>query len=585
MFLKLSNKISEDAISDEYITVNKSIKSNEAIEILLEKRAKEIFVVDDQTNGFLGVVTISDIIKMLNSKSSHNIPIKDIMTNNVLTIKSDVKLSECYDVMISNNVKRLPVIKNNKLIGVVRKENLVDILYENINSSNTILEYIFNNINEGICVINAEGKVVVWNRNAEKLYGVSRKIIKGKYLKDFFPNAIDVDILKTRKSVKNVYHSPKEGCHIIISASPLIVNGKLYGAVSTDKDISDMRNLYKELDKAKNKIVFLKDEMKNITFNNFQAIIGKSKEIKDKINMAKKVSKSNSTILISGESGTGKEIFAKAIYNYSGVNGCFVPINCSAIPNELFESEFFGYEMGAFTGAKKDGKVGLFELADEGVLFLDEIGEIPLFMQVKLLRVLQEKRIRRVGGEKYIDLNIRIISATNKDLGDLVKKGEFREDLYYRLNVIKIDIPPLRERGEDILLLTNYWLKELSTANNKETPKIDNEVINMLMEYDWRGNIRELINTIEHLVILCNDNIITKDLLPKHIINRICKKQINNERLKDENLDLNKSVEKLERQYIGKALELSEGSKSKAAKLLNIPRTTLHSKLERYSIG
>lgn len=584
MFLKLHNIISETIMSKEYFTVDKSCKLDKVIKILLDNNDKEVFVTDDNEGKLIGVVTLSDVIKIVNNELINNITLEKIMTKNLLTVNADKKLSECYDIMTINNIKRLPVVKNDKLIGVVRKEDLANIMYENINSSNVALKYIFNNIHEAICVVDAEGRVIIWNKNAEKLYGVSQKIIRGKYLKDFFPNAIDVKILKTRKSVKNIYHTPKDGCHIIISASPLIVEGKLYGAVSTDKDISDMQNLYSELKKANKKVEFLKDEMKKITSNNFGDIIGKSKKIRDKIDMAKQVSKTNATILISGESGTGKEVFARAIYNHSGVKGCFVPVNCSAIPNELFESEFFGYEQGAFTGAKKDGKIGLFELADEGVLFLDEIGDLPLFMQVKLLRVLQEKRIRRVGGEKYIDLNIRIISATNKDLGELVNKGEFREDLYYRLNVIKIELPPLRERGEDIFLLTNHFLNELSIENNKEVPKINSEVVDMFMEYDWRGNIRELKNTVEHLVVLCNDNMITMDMLPKYIINRICTKQIKEENLTNDNLNLNESVENLEKQYIKKALEISNGSKVKAAKLLNIPRTTLHSKLERYDI-
>ncbi len=584
MFLKLHNIISENVMSKEYFSVEKTCKMDMVIKILLNNRGKEVFVTDNNTNKFIGVVTLSDVIKVLNHKSIKNLLLEEIMTKNILTVNTDKKLTECYDIMTSNKVKRLPVLKDDKLVGVVRKEDLANILYEKINSSNVVLKYIFNNIHEAICVVDAEGKVVIWNKNAEKLYGVSQEIIRGKYLKDFFPNAIDVKILKTRKSVKNIYHTPKEGCPIIISASPLIVDGELYGAVSTDKDISDMQSLYSELKKANKKVEFLKDEMKKITSNNFGDIIGKSKKIRDKIEMSKQVSKTNATILISGESGTGKEVFARAIYEYSGVKGCFIPVNCSAIPNELFEREFFGYEKGAFTGAKKDGKIGLFELADEGVLFLDEIGDLPLFMQVKLLRVLQEKRLRRVGGEKYVDLNIRIISATNKDLGELVNKGEFREDLYYRLNVIKIELPPLRERGEDVFLLTNYFLNELSIANNKKVPKISREVVDMFMEYDWRGNIRELKNTVEHLVVLCSDNVITADMIPKYIINRICTKKIKEENYTNDNLDLNKSVENLEKEYIKKALEISNGSKVKAAMLLNIPRTTLHSKLEKYTI-
>ena len=284
---------------------------------------------------------------------------------------------------------------------------------------------------------------------------------------------------------------------------------------------------------------------------------------------------------MTGESGTGKEEFARAIHFYSGLSGNFVPVNCSAIPQELFESEFFGYTRGAFTGARKEGKNGFFELANEGTLFLDEIGDLPLSMQGKLLRVLQDKKIKKVGGEKYIPLNVRIISATNRDLSELIEKELFREDLFYRINVIEIKLPTLRERKEDIVLLVDLFLKEFCKDNNKPIPIIASNVMEILVEYEWKGNIRELKNVVEHMAIMCNDNVIELKHLPKYILNSDFGDIYN---YNIEAFDLNQAMVDFELNIIKKALENSKGNKKAAAELLNIPRTTLHSKLKKYGI-
>ncbi|MGO1370215.1 MAG: sigma 54-interacting transcriptional regulator, partial [Senegalia sp. (in: firmicutes)] len=271
-------------------------------------------------------------------------------------------------------------------------------------------------------------------------------------------------------------------------------------------------------------------------------------------------------------------------HDYSGVSGLFIPVNCSAIPNELFESEFFGYDEGAFTGASKKGKMGFFELANNGTLFLDEIGELPLFMQAKLLRVLQDNKFSRVGGEKLINTNVRIISATNKSLVDMVDKGNFREDLFYRLNVIEIELPPLRERKNDVVLLIHYFLKELAEKNNKKIPKISSNVLEILKKYNWKGNIRELKNTVEYLLVLSANDVIYENMLPHHILDEVgdYKKNIKDDIIKS--FDLNKSIEELEKKLINEALNESQGNKAKASKLLKIPRSTLHYKINNYGI-
>jgi PAS domain S-box-containing protein len=324
-----------------------------------------------------------------------------------------------------------------------------------------VLKHIIENIQEAICVIDEKGIVVIWNEPAEKLYQLPRQEIIGKYLGEFFPNAIDLKVLESKKPVTNVYHSPREGTHIIISAAPILIGDKCIGVVSTDKDISEIRRVSLELEKATEKLNLLKGQIERLTGSSWGGIIGKSKLIQDTIEIAKRAAESKVAILITGESGTGKEVFARAIHAHSGLQGSFVPVNCSAIPKELFESEFFGYEPGAFTGAHRRGKKGLFELAHEGTLFLDEIADLPMFMQSKLLRALEEKKIKKVGGEKPINVNVRIVSATNRDLPHLVEEGKFRDDLFYRLNVIHLKLPPLRDRPEDIISLLKFFYNRL----------------------------------------------------------------------------------------------------------------------------
>jgi transcriptional regulator with PAS, ATPase and Fis domain len=285
--------------------------------------------------------------------------------------------------------------------------------------------------------------------------------------------------------------------------------------------------------------------------------------------------------MIYGESGTGKEVFSRAIHKHSGRKGLFVPVNCSAIPHELFESEFFGYEGGAFTGASKKGKMGIFELANNGTVFLDEIADLPLQMQAKLLRVLQENELRRIGGEKMIKIDCRIICATNKNLQEMVDKETFREDLYFRLNVINLVLPSLRSREGDLDLFIHKFLVDTSTANDKPICRISPEAIKILRNYKWKGNVRELKNTIEHMVVLNSTGKINSEDIPDYIL-----KSVNSDPvlMSDDDMDINVVVEKAERNVITKALRTCKGNKTKASKMLNIPRTTLYYKIEQYGI-
>lgn len=315
--------------------------------------------------------------------------------------------------------------------------------------------------------------------------------------------------------------------------------------------------------------IYLKEEIQK-EFQ-FEKIVGQSPLMREIFTMISQISQNDSTVLIYGESGTGKELVARAIHNTSQrKNRLFVPLNCAAIPENLFESELFGHERGAFTGAY-ERKLGKFEIAEGGTIFLDEIGSMPLSMQGKLLRAIQEKEIERVGGSHPIPINVRIISATNTDLKKALKDDKFRNDLYYRLNVIPLNIPALRDRKKDIPLLINFFLKLFNLEFGKKIKKFSDEAMDSMIGYDWPGNVRELRNIIERLVVLSDSSVIVKQKLPKEITETASTLGIANET----DLDFKHATMRFEAAFIKNAIEKAGGRKSKAAKLMGIHRNTL----------
>lgn len=316
----------------------------------------------------------------------------------------------------------------------------------------------------------------------------------------------------------------------------------------------------------------------------FGDLIGKSKEMLKVYSLIKKVADTTAGILITGESGTGKELVARAIHENSlRKNMPFVALNCGGIPDNLLESELFGYMKGSFTGAYSD-KAGLFESARGGTVFLDEIAELPPILQVKLLRVIQEKTFRRIGGAEDIRVDVRFISATNKDLEQKVEDGSFREDLYYRLNVIPVDIPPLRNRREDIPVLTKYFIEKYSREFNKEINKISAYAMELLMEYRFPGNVRELENIIERCVALETSNIILPENLVMSSNGRPEWNTVFDMDIPEKGIDLSEEMEKVERLLIQKALETANGSKAKASRLLNVTRDSLNYRIEKLGV-
>lgn len=487
--------------------------------------------------------------------------------------------------MKEKNQDKILISKDSRVIGMIDWKDIICFFHDKLKQSSLVFKYIFDNIQEAVCVIDDRGKVVVWNSNAEKLYDISKTDILGKQLDKFFPNAINMKVLRTKKVIENVYHIPREGCNIVISAAPIFLNNELKGVVSTDKDVTEMKRLSTELKKVTEKVKSLERELEKLSGKNRKFVVGKSKKIQQKMKKGKLAAKSNAPILILGESGTGKEIFARNIHDISCVEGKFIPVNCGAIPSELFESEFFGYEAGAFTGASRKGNAGYFELAKDGTLFLDEIGELPLTMQSKLLRAIQENRIKRLGSEKSIPVNTRVVSATNQDLESLVREKKFRIDLYYRLNVIDIELPPLRERKEDVILFINFFLKKFNDEYDKRILEIDKDLVDILVSYKWPGNIREIRNVMEQMVVLCSDEVITKDMIPEYIVEDIKKHNLKNFLNKNcnEQIGLREILKNYERYLINEALKEENGNIVKTAKKLKIPRSTLHYKLDNYN--
>lgn len=355
------------------------------------------------------------------------------------------------------------------------------------------IKVVLDSVVQGVIATDEMGYVTIYNPAAQRIFNIPSEQVLGKKVQDVIPNTQMHKVLESGE-VQMAELQEVNGGIIATSRIPILVDSKRFGVVSTFEDVTKIQYLEQQIRKQ----MHAKGFIAKYTFKDILTISPIMIELKE---MAVLYATTDSSVLIQGESGTGKELFSQSIHCHSRrSSGPFVAVNCAAIPEHLLESELFGYEGGAFTGAKKEGKQGLFELAHKGTIFLDEIGEIPKALQARLLRVLQEKEIMRVGGDKIIPIDIRIISATNKNLEKKMEQGEFREDLYYRLNVFNLKIPPLRERKEDIIVLAMAFLERFST--DLDSPAIARELKSSLVVYDWPGNIRELYNIMERLSLM-----------------------------------------------------------------------------------
>jgi len=454
---------------------------------------------------------------------------------------------------------------------------------------NTFFSTLLETVNEAVTVVTKDGTVSHWNSKAQEMYSIPEQAIVGKPIANFFERKAlaTLTILDEGRPIRQAYHRPRPETHVQISASPVIYDGKTVGAISTEQDITQVVRLNEELSHASSQLRDLKQKA-DPSNDPFSKIIGKSRSILRTISFARKVASSEATILITGESGVGKELFAQAIHKDSPrtINP-FIAINCGAIPTALFESELFGYTGGAFTGAERKGKPGKLELAQGGTLFLDEIGELPPQLQVKLLRVLQDKCFYRVGGTEPLTVDTRIVAATNRNLDKMIQTGEFREDLYYRLNVIALEVPPLRERTEDIPDLVQGFLQEFTQKYLKTFPSLDPEIMLSFLNYDWPGNIRELRNVIERLTILSEGGTLNIQYLPPNLMPLSSRLPSPGYPLTPQGIQpaLTPKGNSNEVTRIMSSLEKTNGNKTAAAKLLGISRGTLYYKLNQFGLS
>lgn len=523
--------------------------------------------------------------------------IKDVIKSTRLPIVLKTGESELNQLQPLNEIEiitnRKPVYDDNKniigAIAVFRDVTEVKTLLDKITNLKEIqstLEAIINSTQDAISVVDENGYGMMINPAYTRLTGYTSEDIIGEFCtKDLVSGeSVHLKVLETKKPVKGVelIVGPQEK-KVIANAAPIIVNGDLKGSVAVIHDLSEINELMKDLNNAKTIIRSLEAKY------TFKDIIGENIKFKKIIKKAKAASTTPATIILRGESGVGKELFAHAIHNNSKrSNNQFVRVNCAALSDNLLESELFGYEPGAFTGARKKGKVGLFEKADKGTIFLDEIGEIDKRIQVELLRVLQEREILRVGGNKPISVDVRIISATNKNLEKEVENNNFRRDLYYRLNVVPINIIPLRKHIDDLHLLIHYLIIKYNQKYGRSIESITPEAVNEMKKYSWPGNVRELENFLGRTIINMefSDKIIKKKHLP--VFEKLTKDNQNiseNIVIKEQNFSsLKNAKNNFEKEYIKKVLKENKLNRAETARALDISERSLYYKIDKYNL-
>ncbi len=546
----------------------------------------------NSTHNSIIAVDQNGLIVLMNKAAEKmaGIPVSDASGKHIDSVIPNLGLVEVMrdcscqftqKAMIGDTVvlaNRTPIVNQDRVVGAVgvyqeisEIENLAS-EFKFVQRINQELNTVIEHSADGFIVADKDGNIVKANRASYNILGIKENNVIGRHVnwlkeKGYNTESVIMKVLQKKKpaSLVKKLHTGKE---ILSTGTPIFdEDGNIYRVISNLRDLTELNKLSSELNRAMLELEKYRTE--HIPSN----IICKNSEMLRNVEKAVRVAKFDSTVMLLGESGVGKEVLAKIIHNSSKRSkGPFVKINCAAIPHNLFESEIFGYEGGSFTGASKDGRHGLLEMANQGTAFLDEIGEMPLDMQVKLLRVLQEREFLRVGGRKPIQLDIRIIAATNRNLEELVKKGQFRDDLYWRLNVVSIQIPPLRKRKEDVPALIYYFLQNFNSKY--ETNKtITAAVIAKLVDYHWPGNVRELENTIERMIVLSNSDTIDIDFLWFDYKD--------NQAEKLPSLNYREVMEETEKKLITLVYNDCRSTR-KAAKILGIDQSTVVKKLKKY---
>ena len=571
------------------------------------------------------VVDNQHTIIIYNTEAEHlfGIPAREVLGRKVTEVFPDSRLPEVVDTKepilgytreIGKStivVNTTPIIENDEIKGAISTfedvSRLVQISweFEEVKELKERYLQILEAVQDGICVFDREGTVTYINGSYNEITG--ENISEGDNIHEISPNGSRMRVLEKGQKIMGEISQKKNGKSVVANIVPIIVNQQITGGISVVKNLSEIEELIDRISHLSAKTEYLEEELHRRKKLNpaFNRIVGVSNKLYDAMKLAAKTADNNFNVLIRGESGTGKELIAEAIhYSSERATQPFIRVNCAAIPENLLESEMFGHVKGAYTGAIKT-KIGKFELADKGTILLDEIGELDKSMQAKMLRVIQKKEFQRVGDDRTITVDARIIAATNRNLEELVENGEFREDLYYRLNVIPIWLPPLRERREDIPILSEYFLNKIAEELGCEPKKLSGEAMDALIHYSWPGNIRELENVMERINILADGREVQKEDLP-HYISENYHTSVNDEvpseavtenGLYDAGLSLGKtSAEEIvtgndeimpweyyEREIIRKALK-KYGSYNAAGKALGLTHKTVAAKARKYHI-
>jgi len=589
----------------------------EGYDIIIARGGTKILI--SQSNLKIPVVAVPitplDIFKAIERAEGLDSNIAFIAFNNMLTatesytrisdkylpiiqVKNELEVEEKlkelkirgYNVVVGGGIlsKYAPVHDMKEVIISSGKEAFVSAIEEakrivqatrKEKESKKRIKAIIDHSQDGVVCVDKEGYINIFNKPAEKLLKIYQKEALGKKINILFPELELEETIFNGAKETNVVKKIK-GTKMIVSKIPIIVNEEIVDALAMLRNIDDIQKME---EKIRQDIAVTGHYAKY----NFDDIISYSKKSKESIRIGKEYARVDSTILIEGETGTGKEVMAQSIHNFSDRSERpFVAVNCAALPESLLESELFGYVSGAFTGADRKGKRGLFEVAHEGTIFLDEISQMDPLLQGRLLRAIQEKKIMRVGDNKLIPVDVRIIAATNEDLYNMVKKNKFREDLYYRLNVLKIHLIPLRKRKEDILYFLDYFMKFYGEQLGKKNIKLSKDAKENLYSYNWPGNVREIKNFVERLIVIAKKDVIEY----KDIKNQISmdEKGINHKDIVEESIissnQNNFNLDDMEAVNIKLALKNCKGNIKKTSKELGISRTTLWRKMKKYDI-
>lgn len=596
---------SDKIIGSEINTVDSMI-TLDFLKVTEDRNIYEVFEEVGQSSDYVYVLNKDEFLVGLLDQGTRirvgarEIPAKlvgELMSNVPSCLPCNSSVREAISFFLRFKVKEAPVIDEaGRMRGVLKIWSLLDHqtgelerLDQELNKTKKLtatLEAVVDNPYEGMVVVDENSRVTMINNFYLEVLGVTREQALGRHIFELTPHSELPNIVRTGKAQFVDYWKVGERDFMIIRA-PIKKDGKTIGALGKTlfKDMGLAHVFARKLAQLEDDLKFYKEELRKIhsAAYTFADIIGEGFKIQSTIRLAQRTARTTSTVLLTGESGTGKELFAHAIHNDSTRrHGPFIKVNCAAIPEPLLESELFGYVEGAFTGARKDGKPGKFELANHGTIFLDEIGDMSLTMQAKLLRVIQEPEIERIGGTQPYKIDVRIIAATNRKLETMVQERTFREDLFYRLNVMVLELPSLRERPGDIKLLANYLVTKLNRKLETEVEGISQEAMQVLQNYAWPGNVRELESVLERTMNMVDEPII----LPEHLPPRILQAKMTvDENQSGEQSRLEEGRNSAEKELLLDALRRAKGKKAKAAKILGIHRSVLYKKLAKHGLG